>query len=276
MDTDDNQSDVLKPADEAPKNQDEAASPTASFAGHAFEYSIFAVPALGWCGLCTYWLWQAVPFYFALPAGCVLGTMLFWITSALIGGGVSTLQELGCGGIISLVLAVILTPVFPAAREKARRTTCKANVKAVSLALLMYAEDNDGRFPPASHWQAAAKTYLPPVQKKLGTKKTVTPVCPSVPAPSGYGYYKPLAGGNGSLLSAPARTPLLFDANGNAPDASATLEQLPAPGRHGTRNVVGFADGHVSWQKRAVTLAATPPTRKLYNIQEATGTRSKP
>ncbi len=38
-------------------------------------------------------------------------------------------------------------PVFARAREKARQASCQANEKQIALAVLMYVQDNDQRFP---------------------------------------------------------------------------------------------------------------------------------
>ena len=61
-----------------------------------------------------------------------------------------TLIELLVVIAIIAILAAILFPVFAKAREKARQTSCLANVKQLSLGLLMYAQDYDERFP--YHW----------------------------------------------------------------------------------------------------------------------------
>lgn len=55
-----------------------------------------------------------------------------------------TLIELLVVIAIIAILAAILFPVFAQAREKARQTACISNVKQLSLAMLMYAEDFDG------------------------------------------------------------------------------------------------------------------------------------
>ncbi len=48
--------------------------------------------------------------------------------------------------VISL-LAALLFPVFASAREKARQTQCASNLHQIGLAVTMYAQDNDDRFP---------------------------------------------------------------------------------------------------------------------------------
>src|SRR5687768_14208579 len=60
-----------------------------------------------------------------------------------------TLIELLVVIAIIAILAAILFPVFAQAREKARQTSCLSNLKQLSTAMMMYAEDSDGLFPPA-------------------------------------------------------------------------------------------------------------------------------
>ncbi len=60
-----------------------------------------------------------------------------------------TLIELLVVIAIIAILAAILFPVFAKAREKARQASCESNLKQISLAVLMYAQDYDEKFP---HW----------------------------------------------------------------------------------------------------------------------------
>ena len=60
-----------------------------------------------------------------------------------------TLIELLVVIAIIAILAAILFPVFSRAREKARQTACLSNLKQLTLAFLMYAQDWDETFPPA-------------------------------------------------------------------------------------------------------------------------------
>ncbi len=57
-----------------------------------------------------------------------------------------TLIELLVVIAIIAILAAILFPVFARAREKARQASCLSNVKQITLGLLMYAQDYDGRW----------------------------------------------------------------------------------------------------------------------------------
>ena len=55
---------------------------------------------------------------------------------------------------IIAILAAILFPVFARAREKARQASCLSNLKQNALAILMYAQDYDGRCPLAYYYSA--------------------------------------------------------------------------------------------------------------------------
>ena len=48
---------------------------------------------------------------------------------------------------IIAILAAILFPVFARAREKARQASCQSNLKELMLAILMYVNDYDEKFP---------------------------------------------------------------------------------------------------------------------------------
>ncbi len=60
-----------------------------------------------------------------------------------------TLIELLVVIAILSVLAALLFPVFGAAREKARQTTCLSNLRQMGSAIALYAQDYDGYLPYA-------------------------------------------------------------------------------------------------------------------------------
>jgi prepilin-type N-terminal cleavage/methylation domain-containing protein/prepilin-type processing-associated H-X9-DG protein len=63
-----------------------------------------------------------------------------------------TLIELLVVIAIIAILAAILFPVFAQAREKARQTSCLSNVKQITLAMNMYAQDADETYPPGRYF----------------------------------------------------------------------------------------------------------------------------
>src|SRR5437763_4725639 len=71
-----------------------------------------------------------------------------------------TLIELLCVVAIIAILAAILFPVFAQAREKARQTSCASNMQQLAVAMNLYAQDHNGRFPPADDQFAPVFPYV--------------------------------------------------------------------------------------------------------------------
>lgn len=78
-----------------------------------------------------------------------------------------TLIELLVVIAIIAILAAILFPVFARARARAMQNTCLSNVKQITLGLMMYASDNDQRFPihyasygQSPSWAEAVHPYI--------------------------------------------------------------------------------------------------------------------
>lgn len=62
---------------------------------------------------------------------------------------------------IVAILAGMLLPALSTAREKARTASCTSNMKAISTAITMYADDNKDRRMPATLAELANGTYMP-------------------------------------------------------------------------------------------------------------------
>ena len=74
-----------------------------------------------------------------------------------------TLIELLVVIAIIAILAAILFPVFSRARAKARQTACLSNIKQLTLAIDMYAQDNDETLPPSRQWSGAIPSGANPL-----------------------------------------------------------------------------------------------------------------
>ncbi len=112
-----------------------------------------------------------------------------------------TLIELLVVIAIIAILAAILFPVFAQAREKARSITCTSNLKQLSLAWLMYAQDYDETLPMTAQklpngaqvfWQSMVEPYIKGGVKALSNGQTSVSdklsvyICPDylTPAPA--------------------------------------------------------------------------------------------
>jgi len=208
-----------------------------------------------------------------------------------------TLIELLVVIAIIAILAAILFPVFAKAREKARQSSCSANVKQIMLATLQYTQDYDERLPYASRWGAAA-TGGPFWYQYLDAymKSAQVVLCPSSASTTiGYGWnyqnfgYRATAGGFSNnpgrtlaVLTVPAETILIGDnpetgmwgANSvyvygptqldtaGAATNDPSLANLAK--RHNEGGNYGFCDGHVKWQSRADLTGAD----RLFTVAE--------
>lgn len=156
----------------------------------------------------------------------------------------------GCAVVAVLGVAIpaaVLFPVFSQAREKARAATCRSNVRQLSTALMIYAQDYDQRFPPAASWQDGIAVYHqnPAVDR-----------CPSHSgSPSGYAFNSWMSGRPLASVDAPALQPVLFESSAGTRNAADALKTFDPRHRAGAQKVgsVGYVDGHVQ------AVGAAPP-----------------
>ena len=135
--------------------------------------------------------------------------------------------------------------VFRAANESAKGAACRSNLKQISQATLLYAEDHDGRLPPADRWGSAVPRQSSAILS-----------CPThgweLP---GYAMSWDMSSRLVRSIPDPTSAPLVFDSDLTGPNAAGSLADLPSPPRHGgtwtfdedpPHNNVAYADGHVA------------------------------
>lgn len=197
-----------------------------------------------------------------------------------------TLIELLVVIAIIAILAAILFPVFARAREAARATTCRSNLKQLGTAASMYEQDYDETCMPAFTRQAFGALWYDlaePYVKNIGTNGNTYNLngkvysCPTSPMPvtdpvnlrRPYGYnWIYLGRGTVSVglaaVEQPASTIRLaeiwrIDGTFAAPGIGSYLAYPPSNGssatifprdwHNGTSSVL-FVDGHVKSMKR--------------------------
>ena len=152
-----------------------------------------------------------------------------------------TLIELLVVIAIIAILAAILFPVFSKAREKARQTACISNQKQIALAFIIWSQENDEKFPPATDWSTAVgvsgKVLICPTQGKNSAANQGN---------NSYGYSDRIAGRTLGEFPDPSSEVLIADSNANV------LVVFNVDQRHAGGAIVGWADGHVTFEK-------TPP-----------------
>ena len=167
------------------------------------------------------------------------------------------------------ILAAILFPVFSKAREQARSTQCKSNLKQIGLALQMY-EADAGRLPVAwngDELNVPSNAATLPYGQGIGWTKRILPYlkdaqlyqCPSssqasfteFSAYTSYAINLFVTNMNSGKIAAPDRTLLCFDAYEVGPSSYAFDLQFLHIGsqfdgsRHMERKNCLFVDGHV-------------------------------
>jgi prepilin-type N-terminal cleavage/methylation domain-containing protein/prepilin-type processing-associated H-X9-DG protein len=187
-----------------------------------------------------------------------------------------TLIELLVVIAIIAILAAILFPVFARAREKARQTSCLANIKQAGLGILMYAQDYDEilprhcQQPPAGGnypWSAAVQPYVRNLQMFQCPSNSV--VRNAAMGCAGYGYnLSRLADGTAvgcterAMGSIPKPAGLIMVTETN--DAVAWCgywyrdTATPDPthmdlvsGRHNEGSNICYVDGHGKWARES-------------------------
>ena len=134
------------------------------------------------------------------------------------------------------IAAAVALPALAKAKGKAQNIHCMNNVKQLELALIMFADDNDGQLPPANGWCDAIRRYTG------GSREVFR--CASQPGQEcTYALNAKLEGKKLSELSSPGQTVMVFESNAGMNKAGGP--EIAARNHSGRFLCVGFADGHV-------------------------------
>jgi len=152
-------------------------------------------------------------------------------------------RGLALAGVVTSCVSLVLLPLFAAlllpalaqAKQKAQSINCVNNVKQLSLAMRIYAGDNQNHYPAATNWCDA-------ILSDVGATNIFH--CPADLSGShcSYAFNARLAGMEDG--KADQNTVMLFEADGGW-NVSGGRELILAKPRHGHWVAVGFADGHV-------------------------------
>ena len=90
-----------------------------------------------------------------LPAiGRAQSKMPRWVIALIVLGVV-----MGLVALLAIPMAMLL-PALSQAKGKARSIMCMSNMKQLALALVLYADDNNGKFPPSNEWCDKINPYV--------------------------------------------------------------------------------------------------------------------
>ncbi|RYG26906.1 hypothetical protein EON82_01440 [bacterium] len=89
--------------------------------------------------------------------------------------------EIVAGIFVIWLLSVLFILPYGNDKESAKGTACLSNTKQQGLALMLYGEDNSGRYPPHGFWKDLSKKYLAGESSKYALR------CPLV-AEGAFGY----------------------------------------------------------------------------------------
>lgn len=128
-------------------------------------------------------------------------------------------------------------PPAPSGPSGTGAASCEENLKKLYGALSLYAGSWDDCLPPAGRWATA-------LEEESGRADDLR--CPQAPRGlRGYAMNEALGGKQLGQIKNKAETPLVFDSTLPGDNPAGTIASLPAPGRHGGKNYVLYADGSV-------------------------------
>ena len=141
--------------------------------------------------------------------------------------------------IVTVLFTIFLAPAFRSAKSTAQSHVCTNNLKRLSQALAMYAQDWDAHYPPANAWMDCIDK-----DKYLGPDRTAVFHCPAANSQYGYAMNAFLSGRSDRDIDN-VDTVLLFETDSPTRNAGGTQNSI-ALRRHGLLNCT-FCGGSMAW-----------------------------
>jgi len=193
---------------------------------------------LGIFGFCTFGITGIIGLVLGIVGLCVISRS----SGRLKGNGLAI-----AGIVVSAVslfmlfitfLIALLVPALTHAKHQARSVVSMNNTRQLCLAMHLYCEDNDDKFPAPDSWSALLSDYI------KNERILASPFDPDA-GPS-YAMNDQLNGLKRSDIRNPAKTVLLFEAKfGSSPAGG--LDLLPEVPGEKKGYVIGFVDGHIEF-----------------------------
>lgn len=162
---------------------------------------------------------------------------------------------LGAGlaaGLLACVGVLARAQSGASARDTALRNTCMAQMKQLSLGMIMYTEDYDKTYPPAAKWSKALLPYV---------KKDELYHCPADSGKNSYAMNRNLDRRKLTTVRQLSTMPLLFESNLHKTNAVGLAADVARPPRHTGGNDFAYADGHVKWEQKTPNFGSPAPAR---------------
>jgi prepilin-type processing-associated H-X9-DG protein len=145
--------------------------------------------------------------------------------------------------------AGIILAQAPKPDPKEQQAQCLSHIRQLGLAMLMYANDWQERFPPADRWTDVAKAYR---------RNEAILRCPVDKAAYSYAMNHNLNLARLGHIRDFSRTVLIFESTAGKKNAYDVERSWPVPPRHPGGNCVAFADGHAVCTKNKPDFSMNP------------------
>ncbi len=141
--------------------------------------------------------------------------------------------------VILTVLIALLLPAFSTSHTPSYRARCQANLRQLSVALLMYAFDNEDQLPPAGAWADGISPFL--------LRSTVWDCLSRPDQRPAYGFNSLLHRRKTKAISSPEKQPMIFESRLGRWNANDAGSSFVVP--HQGLGLIAYVDGHVKAEK---------------------------